>query len=180
MFLAKDWQAICSMPRPAHSRIANASRSKSPDANPWYAQSNSGNNLRAINTSMIRHHSSFVGSTPVGFDAHACNNTMDLYTCVQKTVAVTESFAKRDTRTLPAFAPAQQSADPGPNHMLQDYNIQSILTQVPTARQGSHSATQFKQATTTELQKYGHARQHPRISWSGSPKRDLGCILSFL
>ena len=52
---------------------AHASLSKSPLANPWYAQSKNEKCFLAEITSAIAFHCSGVGSTPVGLCAHACS-----------------------------------------------------------------------------------------------------------
>ena len=65
-FLEYDWQTMISSPCSAKKRGAQASSSRLPVANPWYATSKKGMWLLALQSSAISAHCSFVGSTPVG------------------------------------------------------------------------------------------------------------------
>mmetsp|Transcript_7909 Transcript_7909/g.29649 ORF Transcript_7909/g.29649 Transcript_7909/m.29649 type:complete len:219 (-) Transcript_7909:3333-3989(-) len=73
MFLAKDCEHPTLCPSSTKIRIAAASRSQSPLANPWYAMSKKGNSCFLFMTWLICRHCSTLGSTPVGLCAHACN-----------------------------------------------------------------------------------------------------------
>lgn len=73
IFLAKDWATNMSKPFYAKYLIAETSFIRSPLANPWYAASKNGISFFFYITSDILCQSSFVGSTPVGLWAHACN-----------------------------------------------------------------------------------------------------------
>ena len=77
MFLANDCEHPTLCPSSTKMRIAAASRSQSPDANPWYAMSKNGNRRRAFIAADIALHWSSVGSTPVGLCAHACSRKND-------------------------------------------------------------------------------------------------------
>mmetsp|Transcript_10048 Transcript_10048/g.42257 ORF Transcript_10048/g.42257 Transcript_10048/m.42257 type:complete len:219 (-) Transcript_10048:578-1234(-) len=77
MFLANDCEHPTLCPSSTKMRIAAASRSQSPDANPWYAMSKNGNKRRFFIATDIARHCSSVGSTPVGLCAHACSKKND-------------------------------------------------------------------------------------------------------
>lgn len=77
IFLAKDWEIIIWNPWSRKYLIGQASFSRSPVANPWYAESKYGIKLFFFITLAICFHYYSVGSTPVGLWAQACKSTID-------------------------------------------------------------------------------------------------------
>mmetsp|Transcript_1112 Transcript_1112/g.3308 ORF Transcript_1112/g.3308 Transcript_1112/m.3308 type:complete len:204 (+) Transcript_1112:163-774(+) len=74
-FFAYDWQSRISWPSATNFRIAYASRSASPDAKPWYAQSKKTWRSWSLSAPDRSAHCSGDGSTPVGLCAHAWRST---------------------------------------------------------------------------------------------------------